>query len=154
MFKKDAIRAMSFTAKKDYKLLTIEDQEEALTNPKFAVDFARLVPGADIKKCQDVVLCSKNSYYAYAFAVYITGADIEQCQEVACKDAKHAYGFALQVRGADIQKCQEAACADADYAFKFARNIKGADIEYCLNRFKHDDFLLSLWNKHCREFGK
>lgn len=154
MFKKDAVRAMSFTAKTNYKALTIEDQEEALTNPKFAIEFARLVSGADIKKCQEVVLRSKNPYYAYLFAVYITEADIEQCQEVACGDAKFAYSFALQVRGADIQKCQEAACADADYAFKFARNIKDADIEHCLNSFKHDDFLLSLWNKYCREIGK
>ena len=72
--------------------LTIEDQEEALRKPYWAFRFAREVPGADIRKCEEVVC--KNPRYAYYFALYIPGADIRRCEEAACKDPEWARSFA------------------------------------------------------------
>ena len=63
-------------------LITLADEEEVCTKPK----------------------------WAYRFALVVRGANIEKCQEGACKDSGYAYCFARDIPGADIEKCQEAVC--------------------------------------------
>ena len=88
-------------------LLTIDDQEKALTKPYWAYAFALYVPGADIKKCEEAAC--KNPEFAYLFARDVPGADIKKCEEAACKDPEWAYYFALHIPGADKEKCMKAA---------------------------------------------
>ena len=79
-------------------LLTLADEDEACTNPKWAYWFARNVKGANIEKCQEVAC--KEPGWAYWFAQNVKGANIERCQEVACKDPYWAYTFARYIKGA------------------------------------------------------
>jgi len=66
----------SFGYKLRNNLLTLEDQEEALTSPKWAYYFARNVKGADIKVCQEQAV--KSPRLAYRFAKDIPGADVKR----------------------------------------------------------------------------
>src|SRR5690606_36930646 len=91
------------------KLLTIEDQREALTSSYLSYYFARAnVPGSDFKALQ--TKACENPYYAYIFAKDISGADIKYCQRYACKKPCWAYNFARDISGADINYCQKHAC--------------------------------------------
>ena len=92
----------SFGYKLRNNLLTLEDQEEALTNPKWAYCFAKDVKGANIKVCQEAAI--KNPELAYRFAKYVKGADIEVCQEAAVRDPYWAYAFARDITGADAER--------------------------------------------------
>ena len=96
----------TFKYKFDNNLLTIEDQQEALTDPRWAYCFASAnIPGSDIKALQ--AKACEEPYYAFLFAKYIPGADIKYCQEHACKDAYWAHMFALYVPGADKEYCRQ-----------------------------------------------
>jgi len=92
----------SFGYKLRNNLLTLEDQEEALTSPKWAYYFARYITGANIEVCQKAAV--KDPYWAYRFAKYIPGADIEVCQEQAVKSPRLAYRFAKDIPGADVKR--------------------------------------------------
>ena len=111
-------------------LLTIEDQQEALTDSYWSYCFAKAnVPGSDFKALQ--VKACEDPECAYYFAKFILGVDIKYCQQHACKDPSYAYLFARNISGADIKYCQEHACKDSKFAYCFARDINGADKEYC-----------------------
>ena len=108
------------------KLLTIEDQREALTS----------------------------SYLSYCFALAnIPGSDIKALQAKACEDPFFAYCFALYIPNADIQYCQQYACRDPEWAYHFAKYIPKSDKEYC---FKHahpeDEYGPDRWKSEYNKF--
>src|SRR5690606_15776118 len=71
-------------------LITIEDQQEALTDSCWSYYFAKAkIPGSDIKALQ--AKTCEEPCYAYIFARDMVGADIEYCQEYACKKPGYAY---------------------------------------------------------------
>lgn len=72
-------------------LVTLQDQEEALTKPKFAYWFAFAFSEADIRKCEEVAC--QNPCYACYFYFDIIGADINKCEEAACKSSEWKYWF-------------------------------------------------------------
>ena len=97
----------TFEYKLDNDLLTIEDQEEVLTKPRWCFYFAKTnIPGSNVKALQ--TKACEDHYYAYLFARFIPGADIKYCQEHACKDPEWAYMFALHIPGADKEYCRQA----------------------------------------------
>ena len=117
-------------------IITIKDQEEALTDSCWSFYFANeKIPGSDIEALQ--AKACENPYWAYKFAYYILGADIKYCQEHACKDPKWAYVFARDIPGADIKYCQEHACRNPEWAYNFALYVTGADKEYCKQACEH-----------------
>src|SRR6188474_2986839 len=59
--------------------------------------------GFDIELQEIACKCSQ---YANAFARDIPGADIRYCQNVACKEPWFAYLFATSIVGADIEYCK------------------------------------------------
>jgi len=63
----------SFGYRLNNGLVTLENQEEALTSPKWAYEFARNVTGADIEVCQGGAI--KDPGWAYNFARYVKGAN-------------------------------------------------------------------------------
>ena len=94
--REDAKTALkTFGYKLNKGLLTIVDEDEACTKPKWAYYFARNIPGADIEKCQEAAC--KDPHYAYPFAGNIPGANIEKCQEAAYKDYYWVYKFAQDI---------------------------------------------------------
>src|SRR5690606_2819501 len=94
--------SQTFKYKFNKNLLTIEDQQEALTDPRWAYFFASAnIPGSDIKALQ--AKACEEPYYAFLFAKYIPGADINYCQEHTCKDSKLAYMFAKYIPNANIK---------------------------------------------------
>jgi hypothetical protein len=100
-------------------LITLADEEEACTNPRWAYRFALEVHGANIEKCEDSAC--KDPCFAYLFARWIPEADIEKCQEVACQktacnDFYGAYMFAKYIPGADVERCRKA-CEGTEYAY-------------------------------------
>jgi|SRR5690606_14575744 len=120
----------TFDYKLDNVIFTLEDQQEALTNPEWSFWFAKAnIPGSDIKALQ--AKACEDPYYAYNFAKYISGADIKYCQEHACKEPRWAYIFAIDIPGADIKYCQEHACKKPNWAHMFASHIPDADMGYC-----------------------
>ena len=64
---KEAPKTIGYKLKNN--LATIEDEDEACKDPK----------------------------WAYLFALNVKGADIEKCQEVACKNPECAYKFAYHI---------------------------------------------------------
>src|SRR5690554_6409366 len=83
-------------------LITIEDQQEALTKSEWSYNFAKAkIPGSDFKALQ--AKACENPYYAYMFARDVPEADIQYCQEHACKDFGYAHWFARDIYGADIK---------------------------------------------------
>jgi len=82
--------------------------------------------------------------YAYHFARYVPGADIKYCQEKACKNSKEAYWFAFDIPGANVKYCQEWACKDPENAYYFARDIPGADLNYCLEACKETEYYAKI----------
>lgn len=97
----------TFGYKIEYNILTLEDQEESLKDPYNAYYFAVEVPGADIRRCEEVAC--KHPEYAYLFAQNVPGADISKCEDAACKDPQYAYYFGAFVPGANKDKCRKAA---------------------------------------------
>jgi len=81
-------------------------------------------------------IACKYPRYAYLFARDIPGANIKYCQEHACKKPKYACWFADNIPGADIKYCQENACKDHRWAYFFALYVPGADLNYCLEACK------------------
>jgi len=81
--------------KLEKKLLTLSDEKEACTNPRWAYYFARNVPGANKEKCHEAAC--KEPYWAYWFARDIPGADIGKCCESACKSLYWEYYFAKNI---------------------------------------------------------
>jgi len=94
---------------------TRELEEIACKEPAYAYWFARDVPEADIKYCQEHA-CKKPGY-AFLFARHVPEANIEYCQEWACKDPKYAYWFTCGVPEADLNYCLEA-CKGTEYYAK------------------------------------
>lgn len=104
------------------RLLTLEDQKEALTKSKWSYLFARVnISGSNIKALQ--AKACEDPCYAYLFAKFIPGADIQYCQEYACKNPASAYAFARYIPGADKEYCQEYAYKNLQFAYKFRKNI-------------------------------
>src|SRR5690606_10135080 len=88
-------------------LLTIEDQQEALTNTRWSYFFTKAnITASDFKALQ--AKACEDPYYAFLFAKYISGADIKYCQEHACINAYNAYRFARDIPEADIEYCRQA----------------------------------------------
>ena len=113
---------MDFSSKYKNNLLTIEDQEEALTRFEWSYYFAKAkIPGSDIKALQ--AKACEDPHYAFCFARDISGADIKYCQQHACKDPYYAYLFAKNIPNANIKYCQEYACKDPLWAYMFALYI-------------------------------
>jgi len=54
------------------------------------------------------ILACKNTWYACWFARDVPGANVKYCQEIACKYPQLAYDFARYVAGADLNYCLEA----------------------------------------------
>src|SRR5690606_1035916 len=105
----------TFWYKFDNNLLTIEDQKEALTNPRWAYCFAKInIPGSNVKALQ--TKACEDHYNAYLFARFIPGADIKYCQEHACRNPELAYYFALNVPGVDKEYCRQA-CKGTPWEF-------------------------------------
>src|SRR5690554_6703242 len=105
---------MNFWFKFDNNLLTIEDQEEALTSSWWSYYFALAnIPGSDFKALQ--VKACEDPFYAYMFARDIPDADIKYCQEHACKKPGYAHWFARDIYGADIKYCFKYAFPEEKY---------------------------------------
>ena len=133
---------MSFIKNFDNNLLTLEDQDEALTDSWWSYMFAlKNIPGSDFKALQ-AKACEKYGY-AVLFALNVLNADIKYCQKHACKDPHFAYRFALDIVGADINYCQEYACKHPYWAYCFARDVPGANIQYC-QKSSYKDFKIAL----------
>ena len=85
IFEKDvATVPQTFQYKLEEGLLTLADQEEALTEPG----------------------------KAYGFSYWVNGADLVKCQEVACQDFIWAYSFWKHIIKATPIVCAKAAWAD------------------------------------------
>jgi len=65
---------------------TRELEEIACNDPGWSCYFARYVPGADIKYCQE--WACKAPEWAYEFARYVSGSDLNYCLE-ACKETEY-----------------------------------------------------------------
>ena len=106
---------MRFIDKHNNNLLTLEDQEEALTRSEWSYYFASAnVPGSDIKALQ--AKTCEEPCYAYIFARDVPGADIKYCQKYACKDYRYAYYFAHCIPGADKEYCRRF-CKGTEWEF-------------------------------------
>ena len=78
LLKDSKLIPQTFKYKFDNNLLTIEDQQEALTKPRWSYYFAKAnIPGSDIKALQ--AKACEDPWCAYLFAKYIPGADISYC---------------------------------------------------------------------------
>ena len=88
--------------------------------------------GINVKKNEAIVLKCKTSW-CFEFAKYIPGADIKAHEKVILnmKNCDYCYAFARDIPGADI-KAHEQAILELKipgYSFWFAKNIPRANIE-------------------------
>ena len=143
---------MDFLDKYYGNILTIEDQEEALTKSYWAYLFAlRKISGSDFKALQ--AKACKNPKGAFCFAKNIPGANVKYCQEYACKESFWAYMFAEYIDGADIKYCQQHACKEPGWAYSFAYYIPGADKEYCFKHaFPEKEYGKDYWKSEYKKF--
>jgi len=78
----------TFWYKFDNNLLTIEDQQEALTKPRWSYYLAKEnIPGSDIKALQ--AKACEDPECAFWFALDIPGADKEYCFKHAFPEEKY-----------------------------------------------------------------
>jgi hypothetical protein len=83
---------------------TLGDEAEVLAsgNPELAYRFARDVPGANIKKLEDVVV--QDPFWSYYFAKNVVGANIRRLEDVVVQSPYWSYLFALKIPGANIRR--------------------------------------------------
>src|SRR5690554_5663611 len=143
---------MNFWTKYRNILITIEDQQEALTKSGWSYWFAKAnIPGSNFKALQ--TKACEDPYYAYSFAENVSGADIKYCQEYACKDSYCAYMFAKDIFGANIKYCQQYACKDPHWSYLFAIDIPNSDKKYCLKHaFPEDKYGPDIWKSEYNKF--
>jgi hypothetical protein len=101
---------------------SLADEEEVLAsgNPELAYRFARDVPGANIKKLEDIVV--QDPYWSYLFAQDIPGANIRRLEDIVVQDPEYlywfawSYYFAMNVPGANVERLREV-CKGTNWAF-------------------------------------
>lgn len=103
-------------------------QDAVVNDPAFAFQYARDVPGADLRRFEDAVL--GDARCAHLFARHVKGADVRKLQPAAARSPEYAFYFACSIPGADLKFLERAAAKDPEFAFKYAIYIEGADIPF------------------------
>jgi hypothetical protein len=95
---------------------TLEDESEVIAsgNPEIAYKFARSVPGANIRKVEDIIV--QSPYWSYIFARYIPGANVSRTEDVVVQDPQWSYCFARDVLGSNVERLREI-CKGTQWAF-------------------------------------
>ena len=103
-----------------------------MDNEKARKAYCEASNGINVKENEKIVLECKTSW-CYEFARDIPGADIKAHEQaiLELKDLEHSFWFAKDVLGADIKAHEKVILElkDSKYSYWFAKNILGANIE-------------------------
>ena len=93
---------------KAFKDINVKENEKIVLESKttWCYNFARDIPGADIKDHEQVIIEIKDLELSYFFARNVSGADIKAHEQVILsgKDAKMSFFFARDIPGANIEE--------------------------------------------------